>query len=81
MISLSYAFGERGHVLPEAVIGHSRAMTIEVVVFVFGAVWVVGWYLEWVLPGPLIDSLVCVIWELCGSLVLLDVNVTSQFVI
>jgi len=55
-------------------------MTIEVVVFVFGAVSVVGWYLEWALPGPPIDFSVYVIWELCGSLIFQDMNVTPQFV-
>ena len=55
-------------------------MAIEVVVFVFGAVLVVGWYLKWALPGPPIGFSVCVSWELCGSLVFQDVNVTPQFV-
>ena len=73
--------GKEVHVLSEAITERSRAMAIEVVVFVFGAVWVVGWYLEWAIPGPPIDSSVCVIWELCGSLVLQDVNVAPQFVI
>jgi len=48
---------------------HSRAMAIEVVVFVFGAMWVISWYLEWVMCGLPIDSSVCVIWELCRSLI------------
>ena len=61
MISLSYVFGERGHVLLEVVIGHSRVMAIEVVVFVFGAVWVIGRYLEWAMSGLSIDSSICVI--------------------
>jgi len=58
----------------------SRAMAIVVVVFVFRAVWVVGWYLEWAMSGQPIGSSFCVIWELCGSLIFQDVNVTSQFV-
>ena len=73
--------GKEVRVLSEAITERSRNMAIEVVVFVFGAVWVVGWYLECAMPGPPIDSSVCVIWELCGSLVLQDVNETPQFVI
>jgi len=73
--------GKKVHILTEVITEHSRAMVIEAVVFVFGAVWVVGWYLEWALPSPLIDSLVCVIWMLYGSLILQDMNVTQQFVI
>ena len=59
----------------------SRAMAIEVVVFVFGVVLVIDWYLEWALPGPPIESSVCAMWELYGSLQIQDVNVTHQFVI
>ena len=73
--------GKEVHVLSEAITERSRATALELVVFVFGAVWVVGWYLECAMPGPPIDSSVCVIWELCRSLVLQDVNVAPQFVI
>jgi len=58
----------------------SRAMAIELVVFVFGVVWCVCRYLEWAMFDLSIDSSVCVIWELCGSLVFEDVKVTPQFV-
>ena len=58
---LHHFFGERSYALFRAITEGSRAMTIEVVIFVFGVVLVVGWYLEWILPDPSIDSLVCVI--------------------
>ena len=64
-----------------AIIERSRAIAIKVVVFVFGAVSVGSWYLEWLLLDPPIDSSVCVISELYGSLFLQDVNVTQLFVI
>jgi len=80
-ISINYVLRKNVHILTETIIEHSRGMAIEVAVFVFGAVWVVGWYLEWAFPGPPIDCSVCVIWELYGSLVLQDVNLTQQFVI
>ena len=61
------------------------------VVFVFGVVWVVGWYLKWIFSSPPVDSPVYSIWDLCGSLVdtlsgrlhvvCQDINMTSQFVI
>ena len=56
------------HVLSEAITLHSRAIAIaiEVVVFVFGSVWVVCWYLEWRLLGPPSDCLVCIIWICVG---------------
>ena len=54
------------HVLPEVITLRPRVITIEVVIFVFEFVWVVGWYLEWALPVPSIDSLVCVIWICVG---------------
>jgi len=73
--------GKEAHVLSEAITERSRAMAIKVVVFVFGAVYVVGWYLERALSGPPIDSSICVMWELYGSLVLQDMNMTHQFVI
>ena len=38
MISLSYIVGKEVHVLSEAIIERSRAMAIEVVVFMFRAV-------------------------------------------
>ena len=60
-ISISYIFGKKIHVLTEAITERSRAMAIEVVVFVLGAVSIVGWYLEGALPGPPIGFLVCVI--------------------
>ena len=59
----------------------SKVMVIEIVIFVFEVVWVVGWYIKWAMPDLPIDSSVCVIRERCGSLVLQDVNVTLQFVI
>jgi len=37
-ISKSYILGEKVHVLTEVITERSRAMTIEVVVFVFGVV-------------------------------------------
>jgi len=74
-------WGKKVHVLTEAVTEHPRVMIIEVVVFVFGDVWVVGWYLYRALLGPPIDSSVYVNWELYGSLVVQDINVTHQFVI
>ena len=77
-ISISYVFGKKIHVLTKAITECSRVMDIEVVVFVFGVVSVVSWYLEWALLGPSIDSSVCVIWRLYGSLVLQDVNVTHH---
>ena len=58
----------------------SRAMAIEVVVFVFGVVRVIGWYVECAMSGLPIYSLVCVVWELCASLVFQNVTVTPQFV-
>ena len=57
--------GKEVHVLPEAVTLHYRLMAVEVVVFVFGSVWIIGWSLEWALPGPPIGSLVCV-WIYAG---------------
>jgi len=53
--------GKEVHVFPNAITLRSRAMTIEVVVFMFESVWVVGWYLKWAPSGPPIDSLVYVI--------------------
>ena len=67
IISLNHNFLRKEvHVLPRAIILSSRAMAIDVIVFVFGSMWVVGWYLEWALLGPPIGSLVCVIW-ICVS--------------
>ena len=43
--------GKEVHILPDVVKLHSRVMPIEVVVFVFGSVWVLGWYLKWALSG------------------------------
>jgi len=38
-------------------------MTIDVVVLLFEAVWVIGWYLEWAISDLPIDPSVCVILE------------------
>jgi len=73
-------FGNEVHVMSEAITERSRAMAIATIAFVIRAEWVVGWYLEWELPDPSIDSSVYIIWELYGSLVFQDVNVTQQFV-
>ena len=54
----------------------SIAMAIEVVVFVFGAMWIVGWYLEWAMSDLPIDTSFYVIWNLCGRLIFHNVNVT-----
>jgi len=51
--------GKNVYLLNEAITEHSRAMAIEVLIFVFGVVWVVGWYLKWTLSGLPIDSSVC----------------------
>ena len=71
--------GKKVYVLTEAIAERSRAMAIKVVVFVFVAMWIVGWNLEWALPGLPTDASVCVMRELYGSLVLQDMNVTHQF--
>jgi len=38
--------GKEVHVLSEAITERSTAMVMEEVVFTFGAMWAVGWYLE-----------------------------------
>ena len=57
------------HVLLEAITLHSRAMTLEVIILVFGFVWIIGWYLERNLASQLIDSSVCTYLDLCGFVV------------
>ena len=52
--------------MPETITSNSRAIVTELVVFMFGFVWVVDWYLKWTLSGPPIDSSVCVIWIIVG---------------
>ena len=59
--------GKEVHVLPEAITLSSRVMAIEVLVFVFGSMWVIGWYLKKALSSPPMYSSLCVIW-ICEDL-------------
>jgi len=47
MIPISYVFTRKEiHVLPKAITLRYEGMALEIAVFVFGFVLVVGWYLE-----------------------------------